>query len=255
MIMETPICEETNECAAPETPPKKNPLSKGLLIGLIIGLSFIVGIACLYFFYPRYLVLKTKNLKIKFVKHMNGGNEMMHRHLPEETSTTSIVKQDSAVLDLDLGLPAMPPPRRMNVGMNNGPPTFPPPPPPISGGGGEYIYIRNVPPPPQQGGDPLIPPSDVEQKIPVKASVTATKVISTDKKRSMTVEERDTMTSELSAFLGAIKLEKYVSVLAQQEIDVETLMILSKEEMKEAGLPLGAAMKILKRAEKKDSIV
>ena len=52
----------------------------------------------------------------------------------------------------------------------------------------------------------------------------------------------------MSVFLGGIKLEKYVSVLAQQNIDVETLKMLSKEELIEVGIPLGAALKIMKAA-------
>ena len=99
----------------------------------------------------------------------------------------------------------------------------------------------------QQQGQPQYQ-QNVQQLQLVGTSIplTGTKVIA--KKRTLTVEERDTMTNELSVFLGGIKLEKYVSVLAQQNIDVETLKMLSKEELIEVGIPLGAALKIMKAA-------
>ena len=77
-------------------------------------------------------------------------------------------------------------------------------------------------------------------------NLTPVEPIAFSKKRSMTIEERFSMIDDLNVFMGALKLEKYVSVLAEQEIDVDTLKTMSKEELIAAKLPIGAALKILK---------
>ena len=50
----------------------------------------------------------------------------------------------------------------------------------------------------------------------------------------------------LEDFLSNLKLDKYFSVLTDQEFDLDTVKEMSKQELVEAGLPLGAATKIIK---------
>ena len=71
----------------------------------------------------------------------------------------------------------------------------------------------------------------------------------------ITIEERFSMVDDLNVFLGILKLEKYCSLLAGQDIDVDTLKSMSKEELMSAKLPLGAALKILKSAKEENNIV
>ena len=54
----------------------------------------------------------------------------------------------------------------------------------------------------------------------------------------------------LGAFLKAIKLEKFSSALAEQDIDVDTPCELTAEELKEVGMTIGAVMKVQKAAGK-----
>ena len=60
------------------------------------------------------------------------------------------------------------------------------------------------------------------------------------------VETQSSFCGELDKFLTSLDLGKHSSSLSLQEFDLKTVQAMSKQELTDAGLPLGAAMKIVK---------
>ena len=60
------------------------------------------------------------------------------------------------------------------------------------------------------------------------------------------VETQSSFCGELDTFLTSLDLGKYSSALSEQEFDLKTVQVMSKQDLMDAGLPLGAAMKIVK---------
>ena len=59
------------------------------------------------------------------------------------------------------------------------------------------------------------------------------------------VETLSSFCVELDTFLTSLDLGKYSSALSEQEFDLKTIQAMSKQDLMDAGLPLGAAMKIV----------
>ena len=59
-------------------------------------------------------------------------------------------------------------------------------------------------------------------------------------------ETQSSFCGELDKFLTSLDLGKHSSSLSLQEFDLKTVQAMSKQALTDAGLPLGAAMKIVK---------
>ena len=57
------------------------------------------------------------------------------------------------------------------------------------------------------------------------------------------------MTSDLAEWLEAQGLGQYTRVLAENEVDLEALRLLSEQDLQELGIPLGPRKKLLKAIE------
>ena len=90
------------------------------------------------------------------------------------------------------------------------------------------------PPPPFSSNAPVSNPP-----VPMVAvEMAATPTSYTDTGR------RSTLSGELVGFLSVLSLDKYVAILVQHDVDLETLKIMTMDEMKEVGLPVGAIKRI-----------
>ena len=61
--------------------------------------------------------------------------------------------------------------------------------------------------------------------------------------------EEDPSAEPIAALLTSLRLDKYRTVLAEQEVDMEALALMDEGDLKELGLPKGPRKKLLHAVE------